>query len=68
MKSPGADHVADLLSLAEIGYVEGIEAKLNELAKTPENLPLIDALNVHLARFDFDAYKNVLSELETHDG
>ncbi|AQQ03021.1 hybrid sensor histidine kinase/response regulator [Roseibium algicola] len=68
LKSPGADHVADLISLAEIGYVEGIEAKLNELAKTPENLPLIDALNVHLARFDFDAYKNVLSELETHDG
>ncbi|POF32147.1 hybrid sensor histidine kinase/response regulator [Roseibium marinum] len=68
LRSPGADHVADLISLAEIGYVEGIEAKLSELAQTPENGPLIDTLHGHLNRFDFDAYRRVLSGLETHDG
>ncbi|WP_428642953.1 hybrid sensor histidine kinase/response regulator [Roseibium sp.] len=68
LRSPGPDHVADLISLAEIGYVEGIEAKLNELAGAPENKPLIDTLNGHLQRFDFKAYKEVLSGLETHEG
>ncbi|KZM51679.1 ATP-binding protein [Labrenzia sp. OB1] len=68
LRSPGADHVADLISLAEIGYVEGIEAKLSELAQTPGNGPLIDTLHGHLNRFDFDAYRQVLSGLETHDG
>lgn len=67
-RSPGARHVADLISLAEIGYVEGIEAKLNELAGSPEHRPLVDALHGHLNRFDFDAYRDTLSELETNDG
>ncbi len=68
MRSPGADHVADLVSLAEIGFVEGIEAKLAELAEMPENLPLTEALREHLTRFDFEAYRKTLSGLETHDG
>ncbi|MET1414288.1 ATP-binding protein [Roseibium sp. HPY-6] len=68
LQSPGAKHVADLISLAEIGYVEGIEAKLAELADAPENKPLVDTLHGHLNRFDFDAYRDVLNELEPHDG
>ncbi|CTQ55769.1 Sensory/regulatory protein RpfC [Roseibium album] len=68
LRSPGAEHVADLISLSEIGYVEGIEAKLTELATKPENQPLIDTLHGHLSRFDFKAYRDVLSGLETHDG
>lgn len=68
LRSPGAKHVADLISLAEIGYVEGIEAKLAELAGIPENKPLVETLHGHLNRFDFDAYNDVLSELETNDG
>ncbi|TYC51348.1 response regulator [Rhodobacterales bacterium] len=68
LRSPGANHVADLISLAEIGYVEGIEAKLAELAKDPENRPLTETLQGHLGRFDFAAYRDVLSRLETHDG
>lgn len=68
LRSPGADQVADLISLAEIGYVEGIEAKLTELAETPEFRPLTETLQGHLTRFDFKAYKDVLSGLELHDG
>ncbi|MCX2723586.1 ATP-binding protein [Roseibium salinum] len=68
LRSPGAEHIGDLISLAEIGYVEGIEAKLAELAEKPENRLLTQALHGHLSRFDFEAYKNLLSGLETHDG
>ncbi|ASP36470.1 ATP-binding protein [Labrenzia sp. VG12] len=68
LRSPGAEHIADLMSLADIGYVEGIEAKLTELAETPENKALIRELQEHLTRFDFEAYRNVLNGLETHDG
>ncbi|MBN9669388.1 ATP-binding protein [Roseibium aggregatum] len=68
LRSPGATHVADLISLADIGYVEGIEAKLAELAQTPENRPLTEALHSHLDRFDFAAYRDVLNGLETHEG
>ncbi|MEM9630338.1 MAG: ATP-binding protein [Pseudomonadota bacterium] len=65
--SPGGKHVADLISLGEIGFVEGIEAKLKELAEEPQNRSLTDTLQGHLTRFDFEAYRNVLSGLETHD-
>ncbi|GAA0777646.1 response regulator [Roseibium denhamense] len=68
LRSPGASHVADLISLAEIGYVEGIEAKLAELSGEPENRPLVDALQDHLTRFDFTAYKEVLDTLDPNDG
>lgn len=68
LKSPGASHVADLINLADIGYVEGIEAKLEELSEEPHNRPLVDNLKGHLQRFDFDSYKDVLRGLEVHDG
>ncbi|WP_415717736.1 ATP-binding protein [Roseibium sp.] len=68
LRSPGPDHVADLISLSEIGYVEGIEAKLAQLGEDPRNRPLVDALHDHLNKFDFKAYRNVLDRLETHDG
>jgi signal transduction histidine kinase/ActR/RegA family two-component response regulator len=66
-QSPGGKHVADLISLGEIGFVEGIEAKLKELAEEPQNRALASALEGHLSRFDFEAYRNVLSGLEKHD-
>ncbi|WP_420411667.1 ATP-binding protein [Roseibium sp.] len=68
IQSPGGRHIADLLNLAEIGYVEGIEAKLTELAGDPENSTLVDTLQEHLSRFDFDGYKDVLGALEEQDG
>ncbi|MES0809313.1 ATP-binding protein [Roseibium sp. SCPC15] len=66
-QSPGGKHVADLISLGEIGFVEGIEAKLKELAEEPQNRALAGALEGHLSRFDFEAYRNVLSGLEKHE-
>ena len=68
LQSPGAGHVADLLGLAEIGYVEGIEAKLSDLENNPDNERLVTELRGHLSRFDFDTYRELLSGLEPHDG
>lgn len=66
--SPGARHVEDLINLADIGYVEGIEAKLEELVQDPGNRVLVENLQEHLRRFDFDGYRDVLRGLEVHDG
>ena len=66
--SPGASHIADLIGLGEIGYIEGIESKLADLAKDPATGPLIAALKEHLTRYDFDGYREVLEGLEVHDG
>lgn len=64
---PGASHVRELISLGEIGYIHGIEAKLSELSNTPANLPLVTALRGHLKQFDFDNYNRVLEGLAAHD-
>lgn len=56
-------HVAELRRLAAIGYVHGIQAKLNEVATLhPESRPLVDSLTSHVREFDL---KRFLSVLET---
>ncbi len=65
--NPGNNHVRELISLGEIGYIHGIEAKLAELSGTPENGPLVTALRGHLKQFDFDSYTKVLEGLAADD-
>ena len=65
--SPGADHVRELLDLGEIGYVRGIEAKLEELAAETGNQPLVAILRTHLRNFDFDLYQTTLEGVGEHD-
>ncbi|WP_417671244.1 ATP-binding protein [Roseibium sp.] len=65
--SPGAPHVRELISLGEIGYIHGIEAKLDELADNPENEPVVATLRKHLTAFDFASYTKVLEELGADD-
>jgi signal transduction histidine kinase/CheY-like chemotaxis protein len=65
LKSPGTEHVRELMRLGEIGYVRGIEAKLADLAKLEENKPFTDALRTHLQAFDLDGFLNVLHSFDT---
>jgi hypothetical protein len=65
--SPGADHVRELLDLGQIGYVRGIEAKLDELAAETDNQPLVAALRTHLRNFDFDLYQTTLEGVGEHE-
>jgi signal transduction histidine kinase/CheY-like chemotaxis protein len=64
IRSPGASHVQELIRLGEIGYVRGIEAKLNDLAKHGENRHFTDIMTAHIRAFDIDAYLTDLRKLE----
>ena len=59
--SPGLVHVQDLIRLGEIGYVRGIEAKLEELARQPENQPFTQALTAYIQAFDLAGYMTFLN-------
>ncbi len=65
MKSPGPDPIAELISLAEIGYIRGIEAKLADLAKLDDNQPFIDALRVYVQAFDLSGFVAFLRDFDT---
>jgi len=71
VKSPGTNHVQDLLRLGEIGYVRGIEAKLADLAREEEHRPFAEELGTYVQAFDLAGYMKFLSRLEgerTSDG
>ncbi|MCQ1851110.1 hybrid sensor histidine kinase/response regulator [Neorhizobium galegae] len=71
IKSPGTNHVQDLLRLGEIGYVRGIEAKLADLAREEEHRPFTEELGTYVQAFDLAGYMKFLSRLEaerTSDG
>jgi signal transduction histidine kinase/CheY-like chemotaxis protein/purine-cytosine permease-like protein len=59
---PAAGHVTDLIRLGRIGYVRGIEAKLDEVAQdAPEFAAHLRGL---VRRFELGAYMQVLESLE----
>ncbi|MCQ1773388.1 ATP-binding protein [Neorhizobium galegae] len=71
IRSPGTNHVQDLLRLGEIGYVRGIEAKLADLAREEEHRPFAEELGTYVQAFDLAGYMKFLSRLEaerTSDG
>ncbi|MCF1466522.1 response regulator [Agrobacterium vitis] len=51
-RDPGLANREDLRKLAEIGYIRGLENKLQELAKTPDMLPFTDELRPFVQAFD----------------
>ena len=59
---PAAGSVADILALARIGYVRGIEAKLAELGRDPDQAALVGRLRVRLDSFDLEGLISDLSE------
>jgi hypothetical protein len=64
MKSPGLEHVEELMRLAEIGYIRGIEAKLADLAKLDDFRPFTEALRVYIRAFDLTGFLNFLREFD----
>jgi CheY-like chemotaxis protein len=61
LKSPGETHLQDLIQLGEIGYVRGIEAKLADLDKLPENQPFTTAAGAYIQSFDLAGYLSFLN-------
>jgi signal transduction histidine kinase/ActR/RegA family two-component response regulator/purine-cytosine permease-like protein len=64
LKSPGKNHVEDLLRLGEIGYVRGVEAKLADLARDDAHLPFAEKLGAYVKAFDIAGYMKFLSQLK----
>ena len=66
-RSPGAGHLEELIRLGEIGYVRGIEAKLDDLAKHDENRHFAEVMTAHIKAFNIDAYLADLRKLEREE-
>ncbi len=62
--SPGREHVAELLRLGRIGYVRGIESKLDQLDADERNRAFVAAMRRHVRAFDFRRYTAALTEID----
>jgi len=68
MDAPGPHDIDELMRLSEIGYVRGIEAKLDELvAQSMRYQPLIGQLRVLANSFDLRGFNATLAAIRrTH--
>ena len=60
LASPGREHVAELLRLGSIGYVRGIEGKLDQLDTDMRNRAFVAEIRRHVRAFDFRRYTATL--------
>ena len=66
---PPPHHLDDLMELGRIGYVRGIQAKLEELAHLhPEAGTFIDLLRQHVRDFALNRFMATLEAHRRHDG
>ena len=63
LASPGPEHVAELLRLGRIGYVRGIESKLDQLDTQERNRAFVAEMRRHVRAFDFRRYAERLEEI-----
>ena len=63
--SPGPSHIEELISLCDIGYVRGIEAKLAELGGLGDNRAFVDAARAYVQAFDLAGLRSFLTSFET---
>ena len=61
--SPGPDTLFELRRLSAIGYVRGIESKLDDLAADPAFAGLAETLRARVRAFDFPGFAAVLDDL-----
>ncbi|MGU3496067.1 ATP-binding protein [Xanthobacteraceae bacterium A53D] len=67
-RPPAAGHLEELLKLGRIGYVRGIQAKLQALAtESPEHEPFVAQMTDIVRTFDLNRYMAVLEALRDHD-
>ncbi|MTI44436.1 signal transduction histidine kinase [Roseibium hamelinense] len=61
------EHVNELKAMADIGHVRGLREKLQFLRNDARQAQGLDLLERHLERFDLEAFRFALDELERHD-
>lgn len=62
VKNPGANNIYDLIQLAEIGYIRGLEAKLDDLSSTPEHRAFTEAARHYIKSFDMTGLMTFLKQ------
>ena len=65
---PPARHIEALIGLGQIGYVKGIQLKLDEIgSEHPEHADFVAQMRSLVERFDFDQYMATLKTLHAHE-
>lgn len=65
---PPARHIEALIGLGRIGYVKGIQLKLDEIgSEHPEHADFVAQMRSLVDRFDLDRYMDTLKTLHAHE-
>ena len=65
---PPVRHIEALIGLGQIGYVKGIQLKLDEIgSEHPEHADFVAQMRSLVDRFDFDQYMATLKTLHAHE-
>ncbi|UPK27333.1 hybrid sensor histidine kinase/response regulator [Bradyrhizobium sp. 195] len=65
---PPVRHIEALIGLGQIGYVKGIQLKLDEIGNEhPEHADFVAQMRSLVDRFDLDQYMNTLKTLHAHE-
>jgi hypothetical protein len=65
---PPANHVEELISLGQLGYIRAIQVKLDEIGTDyPEHRDFVSEMRSLVDRFDLDRYMATLKGLQSHD-
>ncbi len=66
--SPPVQHVEELIKLGEIGYIRGIETKLDQINNDyPESSAFVTEMRSLVDQFDLDGYMKTLNMLYRHE-
>ncbi len=65
---PPPKHVEELIGLGQIGYIKGIQVKLDEIgSEYPEHAEFVSQMRSLVDRFDLDQYMATLKTLHSYD-
>jgi CheY-like chemotaxis protein len=65
---PPPNHVEELISLGQLGYIRAIQVKLDEIGTDyPEHRDFVSEMRSLVDRFDLDRYMATLKGLQSHD-
>jgi len=68
LDSPPMQHVEELIQLGEIGFIRGIESKLDQIhSDYPESEPFVTKMRGLIDRFDLEQYMKTLNTLYRHE-
>jgi response regulator RpfG family c-di-GMP phosphodiesterase len=68
IQHPPMRHVEELLELGKIGYIRGIESKLDQIhTDYPETWAFVSQMRTLVEQFDLDSYMKTLNTLYRHE-